>query len=123
MNAVTLLVFATAVGAVTGGMGITIAHELAHRASLLDRVIAKMLLVSVCYGHFTVEHIRGHHARVGTPEDPATAPRGMNVYQFLLRSVLGSLAHAAALIASAAAIAARMRAGVAGMSIWVIPHP
>jgi alkane 1-monooxygenase len=94
MEPLHLIVFAVAVGAVTGGMGITIAHELAHRPSRLDRLIAKALLVSVCYGHFTVEHIRGHHVRVGTPEDPATAPRGMNVYRFFVRSIVGSFAHA-----------------------------
>jgi alkane 1-monooxygenase len=94
MEPLHLIVFAVAVGAVTGGMGITIAHELAHRPSLLDRLIAKALLVSVCYGHFTVEHIRGHHVRVGTPEDPATAPRGMNVYRFFVRSIVGSFVHA-----------------------------
>jgi alkane 1-monooxygenase len=89
-----LFVFALAIGTVTGGLGITIAHELGHRASALDRGLAKALLVSVCYGHFYVEHVRGHHVRVATPEDPATAPRGMNVYRFLLRSVVGSLLHA-----------------------------
>ena len=89
-----LVVFAFAVGTVTGGMGITIAHELGHRASGLDRAIAKALLVSVAYGHFFVEHVRGHHVRVATPEDPATAPRGMSVYRFILRSVVGSFLHA-----------------------------
>jgi alkane 1-monooxygenase len=89
-----LLVMALAVGTVTGGAGITVAHELGHRASPLDRVLAKTLLVSVAYGHFYVEHVRGHHVRVGTPEDPATAPRGMNVYRFWLRSVIGSFRHA-----------------------------
>jgi alkane 1-monooxygenase len=89
-----LVVFALAVGTATGGIGITIAHELGHRASRLDRAIAKTLLVSVCYGHFFVEHVRGHHVRVGTPDDPATAPRGMSVYRFIARSVGGSFAHA-----------------------------
>jgi alkane 1-monooxygenase len=89
-----LVVFALAVGTVTGGLGITIAHELGHRATALDRVIAKALLVTVCYGHFFVEHVRGHHVRVATPEDPATAPRGMSVYRFVLRSVGGSFLHA-----------------------------
>lgn len=89
-----LVVFAFAVGTVTGGMGITIAHELGHRAARLDRAIAKALLVSVAYGHFFVEHVRGHHVRVATPEDPATAPRGMSVYRFIPRSVAGSLRHA-----------------------------
>jgi len=89
-----LFVFAVAVGTVTGGLGITVAHELAHRASPVDRIIAKALLVMVGYGHFVVEHVRGHHVRVGTPEDPATAPRGMSVYRFIVRSVIGSFAHA-----------------------------
>lgn len=90
----TLLVVALAVGSVTGGLGITIAHELGHRSSRLDRGIAKALLVMVCDGTFHVEHIRGHHVRVGTPEDPATAPRGMSVYRFIVRSVAGSFLHA-----------------------------
>lgn len=89
-----LLLFALAVGTVTGGIGITVAHELGHRASRLDRALAKALLVTVLYGHFFVEHVRGHHVRVGTPDDPATAPQGMNVYRFWLRSVGGSFVHA-----------------------------
>jgi alkane 1-monooxygenase len=107
-----LIVFAGAVGAVTGGLGITIAHELAHRRSRLDRAIAKALLISVFYGHFFVEHIRGHHVRVGTPDDPATAPRGMAIYGFLLRSIIGSARHAWRLEAM------RLQAG--GRSAW---HP
>jgi alkane 1-monooxygenase len=94
LDVVQFLLFALAVGTVTGGLGITIAHELGHRSSVLDRWIAKALLVSVCYGHFFVEHVRGHHVRVGTPDDPATAPRGMSVYRFILRSVIGSYRHA-----------------------------
>jgi alkane 1-monooxygenase len=89
-----LVVFGLAVGTVTGGIGITVAHELAHRAERIDRFIAKALLVSVGYGHFVVEHVRGHHVRVGTPDDPATAPRGMSVYRFIARSVAGSFKHA-----------------------------
>jgi alkane 1-monooxygenase len=89
-----LVVFALAVGTVTGGIGITVAHELTHRAARIDRAIAKALLVSVGYGHFVVEHVRGHHVRVATADDPATAPRGMDVYRFIVRSVLGSFQHA-----------------------------
>ena len=42
------------------------------------------------YGHFTIEHVYGHHRRVATPDDPASAPKGMTVYQFLPRSIVGS---------------------------------
>jgi len=107
-----LLVFAVAVGAVTGGMGITVAHELGHRSSRFDRAIARALLVSVAYGHFFVEHVRGHHVRVATPDDPATAPRGMSVYRFVPRSVIGGFRHAWRL--------ERMRLGRRGRSAW---HP
>jgi alkane 1-monooxygenase len=107
-----LIVFALAVGTVTGGMGITIAHELGHRKSTLDRLIAKALLVSVSYGHFFVEHVRGHHVRVATPDDPASAPRGVSVYRFVPRSVGGSFAHAWRL--------ERMRLERTGRSAW---HP
>jgi len=107
-----LVVFALAVGTVTGGVGITVAHELGHRSARLDRAIAKVLLVSVLYGHFFVEHVRGHHVRVATPGDPATAPRGMSVYRFILRSVTGGFAHACKLEA--------LRLRRIGRSVW---HP
>jgi alkane 1-monooxygenase len=117
LDAVQLMTFALAVGAVTGGLGITVAHELGHRSSALDRWIAKTLLVSVCYGHFFVEHVRGHHVRVATPEDPASAPRGMNVYRFIVRSVWGSFAHAWKLEALRLA---RQRRGPVNLSNWVL---
>jgi alkane 1-monooxygenase len=48
-----------------------------------------MLLASVCYMHFTIEHVHGHHRHVGTPRDPATARLGEPSYAFIVRSVLG----------------------------------
>ena len=44
-----------------------------------------------CYGHFYIEHNRGHHVRVATPEDPASARFGETFWEFLPRSVWGSL--------------------------------
>lgn len=82
------------VGVVTGGQGITIAHELGHRRSAFDRMLAKLLLITVCYGHFFIEHNRGHHARVATPDDPATARLGETLYRFIPRAVTGSLVSA-----------------------------
>lgn len=58
---------------VIGGLGINVGHELTHKLNFRDRLFGKILLVSVCYGHFFVEHVYGHHKRVSTPEDPATA--------------------------------------------------
>lgn len=81
---------ALSVGIVTGAQGITIAHELGHARSKLDRWLARALLTSVSYGHFTIEHNRGHHVRVATPEDPATARYGESFWRFLPRTIVGS---------------------------------
>ena len=40
---------------------------------------------------FAIEHVYGHHAKVSTFEDPASARRGERVYGFILRSTLGQL--------------------------------
>ena len=79
------------IGLSTGGQGIMIAHELGHKKSLFDRALAWLLLVSVSYGHFYIEHNRGHHVRVATPVDPASSRVGESLYAFLPRTVVGSL--------------------------------
>lgn len=79
------------------GIGINAAHELGHRVERLERWLSKMALAQSAYGHFFVEHNRGHHARVATPEDPASARMGESLYEFLPRSVLGGFRSAIAL--------------------------
>lgn len=91
------VLFTLSVGLATGGAGITIAHELGHKRPVLDRLLSRALLITVSYGHFTVEHNRGHHVRVATPEDPASARYGESYWAFLPRTLFGSLAHAWAL--------------------------
>jgi alkane 1-monooxygenase len=73
------------------GIGIATAHELGHKKEPFDRWLAKLALSPSCYGHFYVEHNRGHHKRVATPEDPASARMGESFWAFLPRTVLGSL--------------------------------
>ncbi|MGA0044698.1 MAG: alkane 1-monooxygenase [Candidatus Kapaibacteriota bacterium] len=75
-------------GVMTGGLGITIAHELVHRSSWVERALGYGLLCSVWYGHFGVEHVRGHHKNVGLRIDPATARRGEHAYAFVVRSLV-----------------------------------
>jgi len=82
------------VGLITGSQGITIAHELGHKRSRLERLLSRVLLLTVSYGHFTVEHNRGHHVRVATPEDPASARPGESFWAFLPRTLWGSFQHA-----------------------------
>jgi alkane 1-monooxygenase len=79
---------------VTGGIGITVAHELGHKKSALERFYGKALLMTVCYMHFYIEHNRGHHVTVATPEDPATARKNESFYMFWVRSVFGGYLHA-----------------------------
>ncbi|RYP88762.1 alkane 1-monooxygenase [Nocardioides guangzhouensis] len=81
---------ATSIGAI-GGIGINTAHELGHKRESHERWLSKVALAPVFYGHFYIEHNRGHHVRVATPEDPASARVGENFYQFWPRTVIGSL--------------------------------
>lgn len=83
-----------AIGICTGGGGINIAHELMHRKAGWARALGEVLMTSVTYAHFCVEHVLGHHKNVATPEDPATSRRGESVYAFLPRTLLGGLASA-----------------------------
>ena len=81
-------------GMVTGGIGITVAHELGHKNNKLEQLLSQALLVTVCYTHFYIEHNRGHHVQVATPEDPATARKGENFFAFFIRSVVMGWIHA-----------------------------
>ncbi len=81
---------ATSIGSI-GGIGINTAHELGHKKESHERWLSKIALAPVRYGHFYIEHNRGHHVRVATPEDPASSRFGENFYQFWPRTVGGSL--------------------------------
>jgi alkane 1-monooxygenase len=74
-----------------GGIGINTAHELGHKKQSLERWLSKVALAQTAYGHFYIEHNRGHHVRVATPEDPASARLGESFYRFWPRTVWGSL--------------------------------
>lgn len=76
---------------IVGGIAINAAHELGHRRASTEKRLSKIALAQTGYGHFFVEHNRGHHLRVATVEDPASARLGESVYHFIPRSVLGGL--------------------------------
>lgn len=75
-------------GIVTGGIGITVAHEFIHRTSRFERFLGSFMLHQVAYAHFGVEHVNGHHRNVGLRLDPATARKGETVYAFIVRCVI-----------------------------------
>jgi alkane 1-monooxygenase len=76
---------------IIAGIAISTAHELGHRRAGLERRLSKVALAQSGYGHFFVEHNRGHHARVATPDDPASSLLGQSLYAFIARSVTGGL--------------------------------
>ena len=98
----------------TNGIGIGTAHELGHKQESLDRWLSKIALAPSMYGHFFVEHNRGHHKRVATPEDPASARMGEGFWAFLPRTVMGSLISAWDL--------ERERLKRKGKSVWSIQN-
>jgi alkane 1-monooxygenase len=59
--------------AMVSGIAINTAHELGHKRASLERWLSKVALASSGYGHFFIEHNRGHHVRVATPADPASS--------------------------------------------------
>ncbi|AWT25010.1 Alkane 1-monooxygenase 1 [Corynebacterium provencense] len=71
----------------TSGIGIVAAHELGHKKGSFERWLGKIVLAIPAYGHFYVEHNKGHHVKVATPEDPVSSRMGENVYSYLVRSI------------------------------------
>jgi alkane 1-monooxygenase len=90
LSTVDKIAIALSIGAV-GGIGINTAHELGHKKESHERWLSKIALAPSAYGHFYIEHNRGHHVRVATPEDPASSRMGESFYRFWPRTVAGSL--------------------------------
>jgi alkane 1-monooxygenase len=96
--------------AMVSGVAINTAHELGHKRASFERWLSRVALAQSGYGHFFIEHNRGHHVRVATPEDPASARLGESFYAFLPRTVIGSLRSAWEL--------ERVRLARLGSSVW-----
>lgn len=95
---------------VVGGFCINVGHELGHKRDPIEQWLARLVLAPTAYGHFTVEHNRGHHRDVATPQDPASARMGESIYAFALREVPGAWRRAFVL--------ERERLGRAGRPWW-----
>ena len=87
-------VLLAAVAGLTAGLAINTGHELGHKNSKLEKLLAKVVLAVPAYGHFTLEHNRGHHRDVSTPSDPASARMGESIYKFALREIPGAFTRA-----------------------------
>ena len=93
-----------------GGHGLNIGHELGHKKNKLDQWLAKIVLAPAAYGHFFIEHNRGHHKQVATPEDPASSKMGENIYSFGMRELPNAIVRAAKI--------EKERLNKAGKSAW-----
>ena len=89
--AVLLLAYVAGAGS---GLGLNTGHELGHKHNPLEQWLARLALAVPAYGHFTVEHGRGHHRFVSTPEDHASARMGESIYRFALRELPGGIRRA-----------------------------
>lgn len=77
-------------GIACGTIGINVAHELGHRKTKHEKLMALSLLLTSQYMHFYIDHNRVHHKLVSTPLDPTTARMGESLYAFFYRSIIGN---------------------------------
>jgi alkane 1-monooxygenase len=70
-----------------GGAAIAPAHEIGHKPG--PQVMSRLSMAIIFYAHFFVQHNRGHHRHVATPDDPGSARYGETFYAFLPRAVIG----------------------------------
>jgi alkane 1-monooxygenase len=75
-------------GLLCGTFGINVGHELGHRINKFEQTLARVSLLSSLYMHFIIEHNKGHHRRVATPEDPSSARLGEPLYTFFFRTII-----------------------------------
>jgi alkane 1-monooxygenase len=80
---------------VTNGLGLVAAHEMGHKVKdKTQSFCAKLVLACSGYGHFCIEHNKGHHKDVATPEDPASSKFGESIYKFVQREIPGAFRRA-----------------------------
>ena len=54
-----------------------VSHEIFHKLGFWNRFIGTIQMSKNLYMHFTYEHLYGHHKKVATPHDPASAEQGI----------------------------------------------
>jgi len=82
------------VAGLTAGLAINTGHELGHKNSAFEKWLSRLVLAVPAYGHFSIEHNRGHHRDVSTPEDPASSRMGESIYKFSVREIPGAFVRA-----------------------------
>ena len=70
------------------GLGIIYGHELSHNKKE-GFFVSRLIMALSGASHFTYAHVYNHHLDLGHEDDPATAPRGRNVYTHTWLSHVG----------------------------------
>ena len=70
-----------------------VGHEMVHRRSTWERRFGEFLLASASYPQYATEHVYIHHAKVGTPHDVGSAPKGESFWRYFPREVASNLAN------------------------------
>ena len=68
-----------------------VGHELIHRRTTWERRVGEFLLASASYPQYATEHLYIHHAKVGTPHDVGSAPKGESFWRYFPREVASNL--------------------------------
>lgn len=82
------------VGTIGAIVAINVGHELIHKDPLIEQWAGGLLFACVTYGGFKVEHVRGHHVHVSTPEDASSSRYGQSLYAFLPHAYLHNFLNA-----------------------------
>ena len=68
-----------------------VGHELVHRRSTWERRLGEFLLASASYPQYATEHVYIHHAKVGTPHDVGSAPKGESFWRYFPKEIASNL--------------------------------
>ncbi len=92
-----------------------IGHELIHRRVPWERRLGEFLLASASYPTYATEHVYIHHAKVGTPYDVGSAPRGESFWHYLPKELISNITNSWALD--------RNRLARRGLPVWHYSNP
>ncbi|TNV78363.1 hypothetical protein FGO68_gene1002 [Halteria grandinella] len=70
-----------------GAINAVVGHELVHRRHIIHKICGTIAYAKMMYGHFFIQHIRSHHKKVATPDDPSTSRLGESLYYFYWRAI------------------------------------
>ena len=92
-----------------------IGHELIHRRVAWERRLAEFLLASASYPTYATEHVYIHHAKVGTPYDVGSAPKGESFWHYLPKELVSNITNSWAID--------KDRLARRGLPVWHYTNP